>query len=88
MVQNKPVQKKSDEGEVSNNSIDPAQIRCIMIGVGMLLLMNLVLSVGTIVLGMTVKSELDEVQEELSPLVEAITDMRETVENGPAPPSF
>ena len=88
MVQSKKTSQKSDGTAVTDNgAVDPAQIKGIMIGVGILTMMNLIFSIAAVVLGLTVKSDLDEIKEDLSPVLDAVMEMAENVSNGPLPSS-
>ena len=47
-----------------------SQLKCIMIGIGLILVMNLALTCVALVLGLQIKSEVDTLQQELAPMME------------------
>jgi hypothetical protein len=51
-------------------SVHPAQIKCIMVGIGLILLMNLTLSFAGLVLGLQMKSRIEVIQQDLAPIME------------------
>ncbi len=58
------------ESSVSTDSVNPKQIKCIMIGIALILLINLALTAVGVVLGMQVKSEVEGVEQKLGPVME------------------
>ena len=56
-----------EDGSVT---IHPKQIKCLMIGVTTIVIMNLILTIVAVVLGLQIKGEVDGMQEKLEPLME------------------
>jgi hypothetical protein len=51
-------------------SVHAAQIKCIMVGIGLILFMNLTLTFVGLVLGLQMKSEIEVIQQNLAPIME------------------
>jgi hypothetical protein len=70
----KPKLTKEGRNVVKNTSpeysVHPAQIKCIMVGIGLILFMNLTLTFVGLVLGLQMKSEIEVIQQELAPIME------------------
>jgi hypothetical protein len=52
------------------DAVNPGQIKCIMLGIVLILLMNLALTVTGVVLGLQVKTEVEGIEQELAPIME------------------
>jgi hypothetical protein len=72
--------EQANEDSVKNaaaaaDAVNPAQIKCMMVGIALILFMNLVLTIVAVVLGLQIKSEVDNLEEELAPMMELMDGM-------------
>jgi urea transporter len=67
--------EQANEDSVKNaataaDAVNPAQIKCMMVGIALIIFINLVLTIVAVVLGLQIKSEIDALEEELAPVME------------------
>jgi hypothetical protein len=52
------------------DAVNPGQIKCIMLGIVLILFVNLALTVTGVVLGLQVKTEVEGMEQEMAPIME------------------